>query len=248
MIITLVILFEIIVSALIFMYQGVKTFNTWRSLREEVFLHLTVFFVGLGIIILFFSYYMTPRLFALQINTSLIVIVLGIVYDLFYLELSILYLSIFSNSRTAVESYAPFIIGASTVINIYSEISNPFNGISLFSIFFHVLVIAVGITLIILGIRHLKKSRKYIKNQNEQEFNDYLIKVTSILPVVLISDGIGFLLYEIYASILQSINESVFLFIFTFLLVFSILMLIVSKKFASKAKGINLANFLNTIS
>ena len=247
--IPILIFLEIFFSALVFLVLAFQTFKTWRTLREELLLHLTIFFLAMVIIIIIFSIYFSPNIFDLSIDVKLGIVIMGILYDLFYLEVSIIYLSIFTNSRTIFESYAPFIIGAATVVNLYSEISASFNNSNQsFTLFLHGIVITIGILLIILGIMHLFKSKKYISESKELDLLNYIIKLGKYLPVLLIMDGIGFIFYEINASSLQNISEVLFLFEYSIIVVVSALAYYVAHSLGSKAKEINITNFLNTIS
>ena len=248
MIVTLIIILEIIFSSLIFFLQGYKAFKMWRAIRDELLLHLTIYFIALSILIIVFMVYMGPQLFNVQIDTNLAVVSMGLFYDLFYLELSIIYLTIFTNSRTIFESYAPFIIGVSTVVNIYTGISTTFNNRIYFIIFFHGLIIIIGISLLVLGVKHLKRSREYIKLNDEIIFNDYLIKIFSMLPILLIFDALGFLIFESFPSYIQNLNELPFLFMGTILTIISILLMVISKTISEKISKISLSNYLNTIS
>ena len=248
MIVTLIIFLEIIFSSLGFFLQGYKAFKTWKTLRDELLLHLTIYFSALAILIIVFTVYIAPQFFNIHIDTNVAVISMGLFYDLFYLELSIIYLTIFTNSRTIFESYAPFIIGVSTVVNIYTGITTSFRDRFYLIIIFHGIIIVIGICLLLLGVRHLKRSREYIMTNDEKEFNEYLIKLFSILPIVLIFDALGFLLYEAFPSYVQNLNELLFLMVGTILLTVTILVLYFSKSISERVNKINLANYLNTIS
>ncbi len=248
MIVTLITLFAISFSSIVFLYQGYKALKTWRTTRDELFLHLTIYFTALAFLVILFTVYIAPQVFNVEINTNVAVISMGVFYDLFYLELSIIYLTIFTNSRTIFESYAPFIIGVATVVNIYTGLTTSFSNRLFFIIFFHGIVIIVGISLLILGIKHLQRSREYIKTEHEKDFNEYIIKMFSFLPILLIFDALGFLVYEAFPSYVQSLNKLLFLFISFSLLVVTILVLFISRSISEKAKAINLANYFNTIS
>ena len=245
---TIIIFLEIIFSTLVFLVLAVQTFRGWQSFREEVLLHSTVFFIALAVIVLVFSIYVYPNIFELTIDVNMMIIVMGLLYDLFYLEISIIYLSIFSNSRTIFESYAPFIIGAVTVINIFSEISDVFINNLYFVLFFHAIVITIGITLILLGVRHLSNSKKYINNDKELAFIQYIVNIGKYVPILLIMDGLGFLFFETNAEYLLNISEMVFLIEYTLITIFSILIYLLAHSIAKKAKELNLPKFMNTIS
>lgn len=247
-IVILIIILEILLSSFVFFLQGYKALNMWRKLRDELLLHLSIYFIALALLIILFAVYMAPQFFNVTINTNAAVVSMGLFYDLFYLELSIIYLTIFTNSRTIFESYAPFIIGVSTVVNIYTGISTSFKDRFLYIIVFNGIIIIIGISLLILGIKHLKKSRDFIKDSNETVFNEYLIKIFSFLPVVLFFDFLGFILYELFPTYVQNLNQLLFLVIGTVLLIISLLVLVISKSISAKAKSVNLSNYLNSIS
>ena len=248
MILTLIVILEILLSSIVFFIQGFKAFKTWRTIRDELLLHLTIYFSALALLIILFAVYFAPQSFNLQIDTNVAVISMGLFYDLFYLELSIIYLTIFTNSRTIFESYAPFIIGVSTVVNIFTGVSTSFKDRLFLIIFFHGIIIIIGISLLVLGVRHLKRSKEYIKAEEEVILNDYLIKMFSFLPIVLLFDAVGFLVFESYPSYVQNLNEILFLIMGTILIIISILVLFVSKSISEKVSKINLSNYLNTIS
>ena len=248
MILTAIIILEIIFSSLIFFLQGYKAFKMWRAIRDELLLHLTIYFIALSILIIVFMVYMGPQLFNVQIDTNLAVVSMGLFYDLFYLELSIIYLTIFTNSRTIFESYAPFIIGVSTVVNIFTGVSTSFKDRFFLIIIFHGLIIIIGISLLILGIKHLKKSREFIKKNDETVFNEYLIKMFSFLPITLLFDALGFLIFELFPSYIQHSSELLFLLMGTILVIISILVLLIFKAISEKVSKINLSHYLNSIS
>lgn len=247
-IVTLIIILEILLSSLVFFLQGYKAFKMWRNIRDELLLHFSIYFTAFSILIIVFMVYMGPQFFNVQINSNLAVVSMGLFYDLFYLELSIIYLTIFTNSRTIFESYAPFVIGVSTVVNIFTGVSTSFKDRILFIIFFHGLIIIIGISLLILGIKHLKKSREFIKEPEETVFNEYLIKMFSYLPGILIFDALGFLIFELFPSIVQNSSELLFLGMGTIMLLISISVLFISKEISEKVSKINLSNYLNSIS
>ena len=70
----------------------------------------------------------------------------------------------------------------------------------------------------------------------------------SFLPIVLLFDAVGFLVFESYPSYVQNLNEILFLIMGTILIIISILVLFVSKSISEKVSKINLSNYLNTIS
>jgi hypothetical protein len=248
MILLIIIILEIIFSTIIFFVLGIKTFSTWKSIREELLLHLTFFFIAMSFITLIFSLYVQPDLFNLSFESNFAIIVFGVLYDLFYLEVSIIYNSIFSNSKTIFETYAPFLITALTFFNIFSVFSGPSSNSLFPNLFFHALIILIGLTLVILGIRHLIKSKRFINNVNETNFLSFLIRISFSLPIILISDGLGFLYYELHAEDIVNYNEMIFLILFSFLCIISLAIYLISKSIANRTKGINISNFLNSIS
>ena len=134
------------------------------------------------------------------------------------------------------------------VINFYSEFLESFKYDIVINSFFHALILLMGIFLIVMGIRHLNKSKKYINDKGERDFADFLIKINSFLPFLLLSDGFGFLLYEIYAPSLVTLSQPFFLLFYAMVGLVSILLLYTTHLIAKHAKNINLTNFLNTIS
>ena len=248
MIVTLIIILEIIFSSLVFLLQGYKAFKMWKNVRDELLLHFSIYFSALAVLIIVFMVYMGPQLFNVQLDTNVAVVTMGLFYDLFYLELSIIYLTIFTNSRTIFESYAPFVIGVSTVVNIFTGVSTSFKDRFFLVIIFHGLIIIIGISLLILGIKHLKKSREFIKKNDETVFNEYLIKMFSFLPITLLFDALGFLIFELFPSYIQHSSELLFLLMGTILVIISILVLLISKAISEKVSKINLSHYLNSIS
>ena len=247
--VSIIIIVEIIFSALLFLILAYRTFNAWKTVREELLLHSTFFFFAMALIIIFFSVYLYPNLFDFTIDANIAIAVMGLIYDLFYLELSIIYLTIFTNSRTIFESYAPFIIGVATIVNLSSEVSASFKSNNVyFNLFFHVVVISIGIILIILGIKHLTKSKKYISDESELDFINYIIKITKYLPAILIMDGIGFLFYEMNAPAVLNLSEYLFLVEFTLVAFISVLVYVIAHSIAKKAEKLKIPKFLNTIS
>ena len=248
LIISLIILIEIIVSSAIFLFIGIKTLQNWKKTKEEIFIHFSLFSYAILTVIIIFSIYVYLGIVNIDIQPLIIIFITGFLYDLCYLEISIIYLSIFTNSRYYFEIYFPYIIGIAAVVNLYSEFSITIQISFYLSAFFHMLAFSSGTLLIIIAIFHLKKSRSYLTKQEDTQFLDYIIKILIAVPFVLFSDAMGFLLYLeiIYNSF--KLNELFLFILFSSIAIVSVVILFVAMNIASRAKKIDLTAFLNTIS
>ena len=246
LIIYLFIVIEILVSSSIFLFIGIKTVQSWQITREEIFIHFSLFSYAILGVIIIFSIYVYLGIVNINIQPIVIVFIIGFLYDLCYLEISIIYLSIFTNSRYYFEIYFPYIIGIAAVVNLYSEYSITFQSLFFLNAFFHMLAFSSGTLLIVFAVFHLKKSRSYLTKKEDIQFLDYIVKILIALPFVLFS--MGFLLYLdiIYNSF--KLNELFLLMLFSSIAIVSVLILFVAMNIASIAKKIDLTAFLNTIS
>lgn len=248
LIIYLIIIIEMIISSVIFLFIGTKTLHSWRKSREEILIHFSLFSFGMLAVIIIFSIYVYFGIVNINIQALIIIFIIGFLYDLCYLLISIVYLSIFTNSRFLFEIYFPYIIGIAAVVNLLSEFSTTFPSSFFLSSFFHLLAFSSGTLLIVFAIFHLKKSRAYFTKQEDIRFLDYIVKILIILPFALFSDAIGFVFYLdiIYTSL--KLDELLLLFLFSLIAIASVVVLFVALNIASRAKKIDLTAFLNTIS
>ena len=248
LIIYLLILIEIIISSAIFFFIAMKTLQSWQKTREEILIHFSLFSYAILAVIIIFSIYVYLGIANINIQPSIIIFIIGFLYDLSYLLISIIYLSTFTNSRYYFEIYIPYIIGISAVINLYSEFSISFSSSFFLSIFFHMLAFSCGTLLIVFGVFHLKKSRFYFTKQEDVQFLEYIENILIMVPFVLFSDALGFVFYldEAYNSF--KLDELFLFMLFSTIAILSILILYVGMQIASKVKKIDLTAFLNTIS
>ena len=95
-------------SALVVL-TGAYFFRLWRSFREEALFHLGVLSFGM------FGYFVIITIFVitedLQIVDFILKKVFPVVFSLLCLELSLFYLTLFSNRKSLWEKYIPFVFG-----------------------------------------------------------------------------------------------------------------------------------------
>jgi hypothetical protein len=100
----------------LFVYAAIKFFRIWRKFREESLFHLGMLSLGM---ILYFLVIMIMLVFVEDIETAIFIIerIIGVIYSLLSLELSLFYVTAFTNRRTLWEKYIPFIFGITTGIS-----------------------------------------------------------------------------------------------------------------------------------
>lgn len=242
-----IILLEILIIFVLFVNLGYKAFKSWKTMKEEALLHISIFYFMIAFIFMSFPFLVYFSNFELSSPTYEIVFLSDTIYNLFYLEISIFYLSIFTNSRSQFESYAPFFMGISTILTLIVGVSATEIYTQLSS-FFHFISISIAVSLIILGIRHIKNSKKYVHTEKEINFLNYILKILKIAPILLISDMISFSYIMYNPDLLLLIDEVLLLIIFTFILLFSIVIYYLSMDFGKRAKNIDIIALLNSIS
>ena len=100
----------------LFLYAAIKFFRIWRKFREESIFHLGMLSLGM---ILYFLIIGLMVVFSDEPDTTIFIIkrVIGIAYSILSLEMSLFYVTAFTNRRTLWEKYIPFIFGITTGIS-----------------------------------------------------------------------------------------------------------------------------------
>ena len=238
---------EILIVTGIFVWLGLRSFKGWKKIREEFLLHITIFYFLFGFICLFILALAIPSDFNVTAISNEMKVMLDFCYNLFYLQFSLFYLSIFSNSRSHFESYSPVIIAFSTFLTLgagfsgierYFEVSSLFHFISLF----------IAILLIYLGLKHINQGKKYVHNDEELGVLNFLTKILNIAPILLIFDLVGFI-YLIYnPGFVLQIDETFFFLFSTMALIFVLIAYYYINLFSKKLEKIDILSLLNTIS
>ncbi|MFX1283324.1 MAG: hypothetical protein ACFFB5_06695 [Promethearchaeota archaeon] len=97
----------------LFLYAAFKFFRIWRKFREESIFHVGMLSSGM---VLYFLIVMLMVGFTQDSDITLFLIkrVIGIAYSILSLELSLFYVTAFTNRRTLWEKYIPFLFGFTT--------------------------------------------------------------------------------------------------------------------------------------
>ena len=233
-------------ASLILFFLAYQSIFTWRHYREEILLHLSFIFIffALAIIALMIIYLFSGTLFAI-LEQNLFII--GFIYDLFYLEVSLFYLSFFPNSRHFLEKYFPFIIGLMAVSNLFYALLNPLDYFYV-TLGAHVVVFTLGCGLLYQTHRRFKKSINYLQTEQEKDLLGFLDKIVLVVVLTFIADGIGFIFWELQILNLHTIAEIDMFFMSSMCFFVVIIGYFIVKKIKEKAKGIDLIALLNTIS
>ncbi|MFW9997483.1 MAG: hypothetical protein ACFFD4_35915, partial [Candidatus Odinarchaeota archaeon] len=171
---------------------------------------------------------------------------LGIFYDLFYLELSFIYLTLFPNTRRIVDKYLPFVIAGAMIMNAVAGTARAeiyhLTGTAL-----HIIVISIGLYLIFQAYLNLKINENYFKGK-ERNWIAYIEKAILFAFVTFLVDGIGFLAWHYLATNNMVINEFAILFFTAMTVIFTTAGYLIMNKAGKKASGCDLLLILNTIS
>ena len=169
-ILNLVTAVTVIAFAGLSVYTGLKFFFMWRTFREESLFHLgtlcfgmLVYFAFLEIIILWNS-----------IELVSIVIQKGIpvIFSLLCLELSLFYLTLFSNRKTLWEKYVPYLLGISlgtaiALLGLSSE-SNPW--------FWSLLFLTYSISIVLISVLSFRLVRRVISLMKDENLTNNVDK------------------------------------------------------------------------
>ena len=102
--------------AALFLYAAIKFFRIWRKFREESLFHLGMLSLGM---ILYFLIILIMVGLAEDPETTVFFIkrVIGIAYSILSLEMSLFYVTAFTNRRTLWEKYIPYFFGITTGVS-----------------------------------------------------------------------------------------------------------------------------------
>ncbi len=236
----------VLFASFILFLLAYQTLATWKKYREEILLHLSLIFIffASAIIGLMLIYILSgTSIEILEQNLFLI----GFIYDLFYLEVSLFYISLFPNSHHFLEKYFPFIIGLMAVSNLFYSLLNPLDYFFV-TLGAHFIVFLLGWVLIFQTYRKLKKSINYIQIQQEKDLIKFLEKTLLVVFLAFICDGIGFILWQVQILNLNKIMESDIIFMSSVFFLVVIIGYFIIRKIEKKARGIDFIALLNTIS
>ncbi len=151
---------SLILFAGLFLYAAIKFFKIWRKFREESIFHLGMLSLGM---ILYFLIIGLMVVFSEEPDTTIFIIkrIVGIAYSILSLEMSLFYVTAFTNRRTLWEKYIPFIFGITTGISfaiLGMSDTNPW-----FSILLIIAYITPLILITILVIRIVVRSYQLLK-------------------------------------------------------------------------------------
>ncbi|MHA1168005.1 MAG: hypothetical protein ACTSRU_09300 [Candidatus Hodarchaeales archaeon] len=232
-----------ILSSGVFASFGWRALKYWREVREELFFHFMMTFFAISVLFLaFFS------VLCLSITLDIrILFIIGIFYDLFYLEISFIYLSLFPNTRRIIEKYIPFVIAGALLMNIIASSANDeyYNraGTAL-----HVVVVSIGLFLLIRTVIKLRNSEKYFRKPEEISFIKFSEKILIFTIFSFILDGAGFFAWYYFVeadTVVTDLHYAVFGIGTVFFAVAIYYTLILARR---KSKGCDLLSMLNTIS
>ncbi len=214
------------ITIVVIFYAGLKFFKIWRKFREESMFHLGV--LSLGLII----YFVLIGLVAIWVDdieavTIVLKRVLGILYGVLGLELSLFYLSAFVNRRNFLEKYIPFLfgitIGLSIALVYISETSIWFSVILIFIYTFPLVLIPVPVFRICIRTYEILKDNNISKR--DKNFVKALIIPTIVMIVGALFDIIFFwivivLELEVWGLLLPlaGIGMPLFLIVFLFII------------------------------
>ncbi len=236
----------ILFTSLILFFLAYHTLFTWKHYREEILLHLSFIFIFFALAIIGFMiiYIFSGTTFTILEHNLYFI---GFIYDLFYLEVSLFYLSLFPNSRYFLEKYFPFVIGLMAVSNLFYALLNPLDYFYI-TLGAHVVVFILGCSLLYQTHRRFKKSVNYLLTEEEKNLLKFLEKIVLVVFITFIIDGIGFILWELQILNLHNIAEIDIFFISSMSFCVVIIGYFVLTQIEKKSKGIDLLALLNTIS
>ncbi|MFX1506756.1 MAG: hypothetical protein ACFFDC_11700 [Promethearchaeota archaeon] len=107
---------SMLLFAALFLYAAIKFFRIWRKFREEALFHLGM--LSLGMIFYFLIVFLMVAL-AGDPETTVFFLkrVIGIAYSILSLEMSLFYVTAFTNRRTLWEKYIPYFFGITTGVS-----------------------------------------------------------------------------------------------------------------------------------
>lgn len=233
-------------GTILFFYLSLNSLKTWKKAKEEIFIHLMLLFLAISVVLIMTYFGLFFITFPGQIDKSFLFYV-GLFYDLFYLELSFLYLTLFSNSRKFFEKYIPILITIAFLLNFvagYSQIE-PYIEIA---IIFHAIVIILGLFILYRAYTHFKISKKYSIDQNVVDILDYLSKIMLVLIIMFLVDGLGFLIMHYWVKFGFIFDEWLIIYLAILILVIIILFYSMVIMVRKKAKNVDLTQLINSLS
>ncbi len=179
---------SIFLFAGLFLYAAVKFFRIWRKFYEESLFHLGMLCLGM---ILYFLIIIFMVGFAEDPDTTVFLIkrVIGIAYSILSLEMSLFYVTAFTNRRTLWEKYIPFFFGITTGMSFailgMSE-SDPW-----FSVLLLIAYIAPLILITILVIRIVLRSYHLLQEDQLTPEDRGFIKALAGTALILFIGALG---------------------------------------------------------
>ncbi len=217
-------------------------FKTWLKVREEALMHLTLFTIYSGLILLIYNI-----IFLLEVPfvvTHNQLAFLGSFYNLFYLELAFFYLTLFSNHRNLLEKYFIVIISTALITTIILVILG-FQELIAIVFTFQAITIALGLYFIIKLYLRIKSSKQYCKSSETFKFIEFVEKRSLLAVLVLLIDGSQYLsmwLINYYISELYYFIASIVGLVFFIIIYYLVIQL------RTKAKGCEITEIINLLS
>lgn len=239
-------LVALVICSAVLGYTGYRVLRAWQKYREEVLVHVTFLTWAMALIIIVFGGIVVTNPLPGQLNRQAL-FVMGVVYDLFYLELSFIYLTLFSNSRAFYEKYIPILLGSAIILNVIAGTTTDESYIQI-GFFFHFFIISLGLFMIAKSVWRFRRSEAYITNEKEKLFIKHLEKFLAVLLLLLLFDGSGFLLWHLFVDAGHIFTEVEWLVYSTAGLVLSLLFLWLAMDVGKKFEGCDLTLIMNNLS
>jgi hypothetical protein len=224
---------------------GWRVLRFWRQVREEALLHVSLMFFYTGALIIMLIilaasvFWISPR----HILYSDFVFTFGAFYDFFYLEFSLFYLALFSNSRRFIEKYIPLLIGGALTLNLVLPFV-PSDNLNVLTLVLHGIAILAGLSLFLQLYIRIKSNEVYFSPE-EREFIRLIKQIVFGLFAVSLPDGLGFLMLS-FVSI--EVTEGFYLLFAIIITVSSTVVFYLFNLLAKKGKKVDFAHFFNTLS
>lgn len=236
----------LLISASVMFWISWKVLHFWhKSIREEALVHFALMFLYFATILAILAVSLVTIIpFPIIVSYKDTTAIVGVLYDIFYLELSFFYLALFSNSRRFIEKYIPLFVGGAIGLALAILLTQS-ESLFILAFLLHVIVIIAGLSLLVQMYFRFQANEKYFTRQEDLEFLQMTKKITILTFLILIPDGLGFLGW-LYFSIV--ITEHLLLVIGLTCLVLGLLSYFLAKILARKAEGCDFTNFFNVLS
>jgi hypothetical protein len=171
-----------------FIYPAMKFFRIWRKFREESLFHLGMLSLGMIlyflIVLLMIGFSDDPYIIVFLIKR-----VISIAYSILSLEMSLFYVTAFTNRRTLWEKYIPYFFGITTGISIAMLGMNETD--PWFSVLLLIAYIVPLILISILVLRIVFRSYHLLKEDELAPEDKSFIKTLAGIALILFMGAIG---------------------------------------------------------